>query len=114
MPGESDKVLWIHGYTVDSTVWQDLWALLPGWHHIGIDLPGHGGSRQLQDGEDLPSLGRDLGQLALEHDVRHLVALSFGTVIALQIAIEFPTSFASMVLGAPALAGGPQDPEVER
>lgn len=108
--GSGERVLWIHGYTLDSSTWQHLWHDLPGWHHIGIDLPGHGASQPLEAGTTLPQLGRTIGQLALEHDVRHVVGLSFGGMIALQVAIEFPDAFASLTLGAPGLAGGPEDP----
>jgi 2-succinyl-6-hydroxy-2,4-cyclohexadiene-1-carboxylate synthase len=106
-------VLWFHGYAMSSRVWEELWALLPGWRHVGIDLPGHGASRPVSTGEDLRSLARTIGEIAAEQDVRHLVALSFGTLVALQVAIQYPRSFASVVLAAPALAGGPHDPEIE-
>jgi pimeloyl-ACP methyl ester carboxylesterase len=113
-PGELDSVLWIHGYTLNAAAWMPLWAHLPGWHHIGIDLPSHGRSRPIRDGESLRSLARTLGELALVRGVKHIAALSFGTLVATQIAIEFPNVFATVTLGAPALAGGPQDPEVEQ
>ncbi len=112
--GTGDGVFWVHGYSLDASSWQDLWSLMPEWRHIGIDLPGHGASRPLVDGDDLPTLARELGRIALAQDARHLVALSFGTIIALQIAMEFPGAFRSIVLGAPALAGGPEDPEAQR
>ena len=35
--GDGDKVLWIHGYTMDSSLWQPLWDQLPDWHHIGME-----------------------------------------------------------------------------
>jgi pimeloyl-ACP methyl ester carboxylesterase len=111
-PGEGERVLWLHGYTLDSSSWSELWELLPGWHHIGVDLPGHGSSLPLPPGEDLPALARRIGRTALDRGVRHLVALSFGTLLALQIVIEYPTEFATLILGAPALGGGPVDPEV--
>ncbi|MBC8165169.1 MAG: alpha/beta hydrolase, partial [Bryobacteraceae bacterium] len=111
--GELDPVLWIHGYTLNSSAWLPLWERMPGWKHIGIDLPSHGQSRSIRDGESLSSLAGTIGELALARGVRHIVALSFGTIVATQAAIEFPDSFASVTLGAPALAGGPQDPEVE-
>jgi len=113
-PGEGEAVLWIHGYTLDASSWERLWELLPGWRHIGIDLPGHGASLPLPAGDDLPALARRIGRLALRHGVRHVVALSFGTLVALQLAIEHPTAFASVTLAAPALGGGPQDPDVAR
>lgn len=111
-PGDGEAVLWIHGYTLDSSSWTRLWELLPGWRHIGIDLPGHGASLPLPAGDDLPALARRIGGLALRHGVRHVVALSFGTLVALQIAIEHPEDFATVTLAAPALGGGPQDPDV--
>jgi pimeloyl-ACP methyl ester carboxylesterase len=43
-PGSLGGVLWIHGYSIDSTTWAELWSLLPGWSHYGIDLPDHGAS----------------------------------------------------------------------
>jgi pimeloyl-ACP methyl ester carboxylesterase len=112
--GNGETVLWLHGYTMDSSIWTELWQHLPGWSHVGIDLPGHGGSRPIRAGEGLRQLARELGTLALDHGVRHLVGLSFGTTIALQVAIEQPRSFASLVLGAPAVGGGPQDDLIAR
>ncbi|MCA9937970.1 MAG: alpha/beta hydrolase [Anaerolineales bacterium] len=109
-PGPGEKVLWIHGYTIDSTVWGDLWRQLPAWYHIGMDLPGHGASVPLSNFPSLAMLGQTIGRLALEHGVRHIIALSFGTLIALQVAIEFPDAFASLILGAPTMGAGPQDP----
>lgn len=109
-PARAERVLWIHGYTLDSSIWDDLWSRLPAWHHIGIDLPGHGASERMAAGEDLGELGRRIGDLALEYEVRHLVGLSFGGMVALQVAIEMPSAFASLVLGSPGLGGAPQDP----
>ncbi len=111
-PGEKDKILWLHGYTLDSSSWGEMWSLLPGWHHIGIDLPGHGASDPIQDRSNLKELGVKLGGICLKNDIRHLVALSFGTIVAIQLALELPAFFSSIVLGAPAIAGGPQDPEM--
>jgi pimeloyl-ACP methyl ester carboxylesterase len=108
-PGDGPAVLWLHGYTMDSRVWDELWDELPGHEHVGVDLPGHGASPPLEVG-DLPALGRRVARLARALDARRLVALSFGTVLALQAAIEDPSAFASITLAAPALAGGPEDP----
>jgi pimeloyl-ACP methyl ester carboxylesterase len=110
-PGEGDKVLWLHGYTLDSSSWGEMWRQLPGWHHIGMDLPGHGASAPMAGAWDLRDLGRRLGEYCVRERVRHIVALSFGTITAIQIAIEYPDAFDSLVLGAPSLAGGPQDQE---
>jgi pimeloyl-ACP methyl ester carboxylesterase len=111
-PGPGDKILWLHGYTLDSSSWSVLWNLLPGWTHIGVDLPGHGASMPLPEEEDLPGLARYIGRVALDKEIRHIAALSFGTLLALQIVIEYPQAFRTLTLGAPALGGGPQDAEV--
>jgi len=109
-PAGGEKVLWIHGYTLDSSIWKDLWQHLSEWHHIGIDLPGHGASAPIIAGEDLAGLASRIGRLALENRISHLVGLSFGSMVALQIAMQLPHAFASLILGAPSLGGGPQDP----
>jgi pimeloyl-ACP methyl ester carboxylesterase len=107
--GDGPAVLWLHGYTMDSRIWDELWDELPGWDHIGADLPGHGASPAHEVG-DLPALGRRVARLARERGARRLVALSFGTLLALQAAIDDPDAFDAIVLAAPALAGGPEDP----
>lgn len=113
-PGDGDAVLWLHGYTVDGSMWGDMWGRLPGWQHIGIDIPGHGASEPLARTGDLPALGRRLGQLCIARDIRHIVAISFGTITATQIAIEFPSHFSTLVLSAPSLAGGPHEKDIAR
>ena len=105
--------MWLHGYTLDSTIWTDVWRPLDGWSHVGVDLPGHGGS-PAAPGETLPELARRLAALACAYDVRHVVALSFGTLAALELALSAPSWLASLTLAAPALAGGPQDAAAAR
>lgn len=104
------RVLWIHGYTLDSTIWKSLWSRLPRWTHIGVDLPGHGQSRDFHQGEGLQDLARSLARLANEIGAAHLVGMSFGSMVALQTAIEKHEPFATVTLGSPAIAGGPIDP----
>jgi pimeloyl-ACP methyl ester carboxylesterase len=111
-PGDGNKVLWIHGYTLDSSSWSEMWRRLPGWYHIGLDLPGHGASAPIVLQDDLRRLGRKVADLCREQDIRHIVALSFGTMTGTQVLIEEPDYLWSIVLGAPTLAGGPSDPDV--
>jgi len=109
-PGSDEAVLWIHGYTMDSSTWQPLWQRLPDWTHIGIDLPGHGSSAPMDAWGSVTDLARQIGARALDLGIRHVVGLSFGGMVAVQIAIEYPDSFASFAMGSPGLLGGPQAP----
>lgn len=106
-PGLGDKVLWIHGYTLDATTWEPLWSLLPEWSHYGIDLPGHGASAALRPRTTLADLGRQLADTAADCGVRHVVGLSLGSMIALEVATSHPDAFATLTLAAPTIAGGP-------
>jgi pimeloyl-ACP methyl ester carboxylesterase len=110
--GTGPSVLWLHGYTMRSEVWEPLWALLPGWRHLGLDLPWHGSSRDLRDGEDLAALADTVVAHARVHGVEYVVALSFGTVLASEMAIRHPDAGACWLLAAPALAGMPHEPPV--
>jgi len=111
--GAGPPVAWVHGYTMDASVWEALWRLLPGWTHVGIDLPSHGQSRPLAPHERLDQLGRQIADVCAAYDARHLVGLSFGSTVALQTAIEAPELLRSLILGAPAVAGAPTDPGSE-
>jgi pimeloyl-ACP methyl ester carboxylesterase len=108
--GGGESLLWLHGYTLDSSIWGPLWQGLPAWRHIGLDLPGHGASEPLRRRESLPELARRVGAFALAEGVRHIIGLSLGAMIALQVAIECPESFRSLILCSPPVGGGPQDP----
>lgn len=112
--GDGPAVLWLHGYTMRSAVWQPLWQLLPGWRHIGLDLPWHGSSRSLRSDEDLAVLADVVVAQAAAASVAHVVALSFGTVLASEMAIRHPEAFDSWTVAAPSLAGMPHEPAVER
>lgn len=107
--GPGPRVMWIHGYTLDSGIWADVWARLPAWSHVGIDLPGHGASEAMPRGTTLTDLARRIGRVARSVQADHLVGLSFGGMVALQVAIECPDAFRSLTVNSPALAGGPQD-----
>jgi len=112
--GSGPAVLWIHGYTMDSSTWQPLWDLLPGWRHIGADLPGHGASDPMPRGITLPALAAELVAVAKAESAERLVALSFGSCAALQVVIDEPGLMSHVVLGAPTIAGAEPDPLAEQ
>ena len=108
-PASGDKVLWMHGYSMDSSLWETLWAELPDWHHIGIDLPYHGRSAGMPH-ISMPDFVRLVGNIALQKGVRHIAGLSLGAILTLQLATEFPTAFDSVLLGSAGISHGPNDP----
>jgi 3-oxoadipate enol-lactonase len=112
--GSGPAVLWLHGYTMDSSLWEPLWERLPGWRHIGVDLPGHGASAPWEPGASLADTAARVAEVAREHDARRMVALSFGSSVALQLAMDRPELLSHLVLGAPTIAGAPNEPGTGR
>lgn len=105
--GRGQAILWIHGYTMDSTVWYPLWELLPGFRHIGIDLPGHGRSGPLSGNATLPALAARVAEIVKAEDAPRIVGLSFGSCVALHLAVAYPSLVTRLALAAPTIAGGP-------
>lgn len=112
--GPGEVLLWVHGYTLDSRSWATLWSRMPGLRHVGVDLPGHGISDPMAPAETLASLGARVADAARAIGARHVVGLSFGSMVALQVVLSRPEDFVTLCLGAPAMAGGPAVPEVGR
>jgi pimeloyl-ACP methyl ester carboxylesterase len=107
--GDGPSVLWIHGYTMDSSVWEPLWELLPGWRHVGVDLPGHGRSEPLVPGTSLPALAAELAGVARAESATLVVAESIGSMIALQLAVDHPLDVHGLIVGSPTIAGAPAE-----
>ena len=103
--GRGPAVLWIHGYTMDCTLWPPLWDLLPGFRHVGIDLPGHGRSGPLRGDDTLPGLAERIAGIAQDEQASRIVGLSFGSAVALQLASSFPGLVSRLAIAAPAIAG---------
>jgi pimeloyl-ACP methyl ester carboxylesterase len=110
--GSGAAIVWVHGYTLDSTIWDELWTLLPDWTHVGVDLPGHGASRALAAATPLEDVIAVLAEAVAQYDVRHVVGLSFGSIVALELALACPGAFDTLTLAAPAIGGGAVDPDV--
>jgi pimeloyl-ACP methyl ester carboxylesterase len=112
--GIGPAVLWIHGYTMDSSVWEPLWRRLPGWRHIGVDLPGHGGSDPLRPGRTLPGLAAELAEIAAKEGARRVVAESIGSMVALHMAIDDRGDLDRLIVSSPTIAGAPAEPGTDR
>ena len=104
-PG-AETALWIHGYTLDGTVWSDLWDALPQFRHVAVDLPGHGRSRPLRLDETLASVVEDVAIVASVERPALVIALSMGTVVALEPRLGAFTAFRCWSLPRRRLAAG--------
>ena len=108
--GRGPAVVWIHGYTMDSSIWTQLWDRLPGWRHIGVDLPGHGQSPPLAPGLTLADLAEQVADVCIATGAQRVVGLSLGSCVALQLAADRPDLVRRLIVGAPTIAGAPSEP----
>jgi len=105
------RILWVHGYTLNASIWDHLWSLLPDHHHFAFDLPGHGTARALVPGDTTRTLAEHVLSVARAVQATDLAGLSFGGTISLEAACLAPDLFETVILAAPGLVGGPEDPE---
>lgn len=105
--GCGPTVAWIHGYTMDSRLWEDIWPLLPGYRHIGIDLPGHGQSPPMTAGTSMSDLAEGVADILRREQADRLVAMSLGTMVAFEVAIRRLHPLTKLAVVAPALVGMP-------
>lgn len=109
--GEPRTLTWIHGYTMSSEIWTDVWDLLPEYSHVGVDLWGHGKSPHFPQSATLRSLAEAVVDAMVKHDSRDLIGLGFGSQVALEAALIDDTALDSLILGAPTIAGRSDSPE---
>ena len=103
--GEGETVAWLHGYTMDSSLWAELWQRLPRFRHVGIDLPGHGVSRALRAGDSLAGVAAAVLSACGALNATRLVGLSLGSLVALQAALTPSNLLQRLVLAAPVVGG---------
>lgn len=113
--GSSDPeaVLWIHGYTMSGEVWHEHWRAMPERRHVAVDLPAHGRAPALGQRQTLSGWVDGLRELAEAEQIRHIVAVSFGGLVALALAARMGTSLRTMVLNSPAVPGSDFDPAAQ-
>ena len=105
--GTGPTVVWIHGYTMDSRIWQYIWPRLPGFRHVGVDLPGHGRSWPMTPETTLADMATAVAVVLEAEDATRMVALSMGTMVAFEIAIRALHPLSRFAVIAPALVGMP-------
>jgi pimeloyl-ACP methyl ester carboxylesterase len=100
-----DPVVLIHGGAIDHRMWDDQFANIARGHRvIRYDVRGHGLSLSPWGNycnyDDLHAL-----MIHLEIEKAHLVGLSLGCRIAVDLAIAYPERVASLVLCSPGISG---------
>ena len=103
--GEGDPVVFIHGFGLDSSMWDAQWAAFARRYRvIRYDMRGYGNSslpeKTYSHVDDLLALMDFLGA----HPA-HLVGLSLGGRVALRVAAAHPQAVRSLTLADSALDG---------
>jgi len=99
--GKGDIVLFLHGIGGNRTNWRDqLPAFAAKYHAVAWDARGYGESDDYQGPLDFGDFARDIVRL-LDHlgaDTAHIVGLSMGGRIALDLAARFPERIKTLTL----------------
>jgi pimeloyl-[acyl-carrier protein] methyl ester esterase len=109
--GSGEPAFFLHGMGGCAVNWASLWSCLPSFHKIAVDLPGHGGSDDVDfRGLEMRSWYTDLltgclDELALES--AHIVGHSMGSMFGMWLALDAPQRVRSLIaFGTPAAAFG--------
>lgn len=118
---DDEPVLFLHGGPNSGGTWAYLLARLEGFRCLALDRPGTGLSDPLPEPLSVHDLDRYAEHLvtdvldALDVERAHLVASSFGGMVALRSAAAHPDRVGRMVqMACPAFAPGMQSPPFVR
>lgn len=94
-------VVLLHAVSMDLTTWaQQIEALHPTYDVVALDLPGHGLSAKLSGELSFSAFAAVVAQLVAELAAGpvHLVGISFGSMVAQTVALEYPSLVRSLSL----------------
>ncbi len=113
--GQGPSVVLIHGHSADRRMWDLQVPALVGaaYRAVRYDVRGHGRSAVPPSGYTWSNYALDLRDLldGIAVPRAHVVGLSMGGGIALQLALDFPQRVASLALVDSALPGFDYSPE---
>jgi 3-oxoadipate enol-lactonase len=111
--GRGEPVVLVHGFTLDSTMWDDQRSLAKKYRVVVPDMRFHGRSAAPEDSTfALEEAAADIRGL-LDHlsiPRAHLVGLSMGAGFALETALRYPDRVLSLTLASPSIQGVPTPP----
>ena len=99
--GNGPVLLFLHGFTVDSRMWQpQIEKLSQQFTVIAWDAPGAGQSSDPPEGFTLSDWAKCLEKLLNSLEIRsaHMIGLSWGGILAQQYYSQFPKRIKSMIL----------------
>lgn len=112
--GHGQPVVFLHGFSLDSRMWDGQRRFFKDYRVIAPDMRFHGRSAAPEDSAfDLAEAAADVRGL-LDHlkiGRAHLVGLSMGGGYALETAVRYPDRVASLTLVAPSIQGIKAPPE---
>lgn len=99
--GQGEPILFLHGLGSCGADWLlQIPVFSTNFQVITPDLPGHGGSCAQLTHLTINNIASDMAALLEALDIKsaHIVGLSFGSFVAMQLALDYPEKVKSLVL----------------
>ena len=98
--GQGEPLLLIHGLGSSTRDWEDMIPFLPDFKIITLDLRGHGQTTKPKGPYSIKMFANDIVTLLKTLDISsaHVLGISLGGGIALQIAVDYPEFVKSMIV----------------
>jgi pimeloyl-ACP methyl ester carboxylesterase len=112
--GRGEPVVFLHGFTLDSRMWDAQRGIAKKHRMIVADMRFHGRSEAPEDSTFTLAQAADDVRALLDHlkiPRAHLVGLSMGGGYALETAVRYPERISSLTLASPSIQGIKPPPE---
>jgi pimeloyl-ACP methyl ester carboxylesterase len=97
---DAPAVIFLHALATSGWMWEQVVKDLSNFNCIIPDLPGHGNSRDIK-WISIADTARDIHEIIRQHAVNgkaHIVGLSFGAYIGMEVISRYPESVESAML----------------